>query len=53
MKYRDLVKRLRDMGCEEITGGKSSHRKWHNPATGSVAVLRELEISREDFGPIK
>jgi len=70
MKYRDLAKRLRDLGCEELAGGKGSHRKWHNPTNGKVtvapdwgskdlapgtvrAVIRELGILRDDFGPIK
>jgi len=70
MKYRDLAKRLRDLGCKELARGKGSHRKWHNPSTDKVtvvpdwggndlapgtvrAVIRELGISRDDFGPIK
>jgi len=31
---------LRQLGCEEIprrSGG--SHRKWHNPATGSIVSI--------------
>jgi predicted RNA binding protein YcfA (HicA-like mRNA interferase family) len=70
MKYREVAKRLHELGCVEISGGKGSHRKWHNPANGMVttvpdwgakdlapgtvrAVIRELDISREDFGRIK
>lgn len=70
MRYRDLVKRLRELGCEEIRSGKGSHRTWHNPTTGMVttipdwghkdlalgtvrAIIRELGISRRDFGSIK
>jgi mRNA interferase HicA len=70
MRYRDLAKRLRELGCQEIIGGRGSHRKWHNPANnkatvipdwggkdlapGTVrAVIRELDIPREDFGSIK
>ncbi len=70
MRYRDLAKRLRQLGCEELVGGKGSHRKWYNSTTGMVvvipdwgskdlalgtvrAVVRELGVSREDFGPIK
>ncbi len=39
MKYRDLAKRLRELGCQELVGGKGSHRKWHNPATNLIAVV--------------
>ena len=70
MKYRDLAQRLRELGCEELIGGKGSHRKWRNPANGTVAVIpdwgskdlapgtvraviRELGIPREEFGPIR
>lgn len=70
MRYRDLTKRLRELGCQEIIGGRGSHRKWHNPANNKVtvipdwgskdlapgtvrAVIRELDILREDFGSIK
>ena len=70
MKYRDVAKRRRELGCDELVGGKGSHRKWHNPANGKVAVIpdwgpkdlapgtvraaiRELGVSREDFGPVK
>ncbi|MBI4772275.1 MAG: type II toxin-antitoxin system HicA family toxin [Chloroflexi bacterium] len=70
MKYRDLARRLRELGCEELAGGRGSHRKWHNPVTDRVtvvpdwgasdlapgtvrAVIRELGITRQEFGPIR
>ena len=70
MRYRDLAKRLRALGCEEIRTGKGSHRVWHNPATEMVAtvlnwghkdlavgtvraIIRQLGISRRDFGSLK
>ena len=70
MRYRDIAKRLRKLGCRKIAGGKGSHRKWHNPSSNKVAVIpdwgskdlapgtvraviRELGISRDEFGPIK
>ena len=40
MTYRDVARKLRRLGCEELprrSGG--SHRKWRNPATGNAAVL--------------
>ncbi len=33
MKYREVAKKLRQLGCIEINvGGKGSHRKWINPS---------------------
>jgi predicted RNA binding protein YcfA (HicA-like mRNA interferase family) len=70
MRYRELAKRLRRLGCREVRKGKGSHRVCHNPETGQLAtvpdwgsrdlapgtvraVIRELRISRTDFGEIK
>ena len=70
MRYRELAKRLRKLGCREIRAGKGSHRIWQNPSTEQVstipdwgskdlapgtvrAVLRELGISRREFGSIQ
>lgn len=70
MRYRDIARRLEELGCEEMRSGKGSHRIWFNPdtqkitaipdwqgkdlASGTVrAIIRELGISREEFGPIK
>ena len=70
MRYHEIAKRLRWLGCRELRGGKGSHRIWHNPATGKVtaipdwgskdlvpgtvrAIIRELGISRAEFGPVK
>jgi predicted RNA binding protein YcfA (HicA-like mRNA interferase family) len=70
MRYREIAKRLRKLGCEELRRGKGSHRVWFNPATGHVAsvpdwgskdlalgtvraIIRELGISRAEFGPIE
>ena len=70
MRYRELTKRLRKMGCAPVRPGKGSHQLWYNPATDSETVipdwgkkdlppgtvrgiLRQLGISRDEFGPIK
>lgn len=39
MRYRDLAKRLHELGCQELVGGKGSHRKWYNPASDKVTVI--------------
>jgi mRNA interferase HicA len=70
MRYREIAKRLRKLGCHEMRASKGSHRIWHNPTTGKVAavpdwgskdlapgtvraIIRELGITRREFGPIK
>lgn len=40
MTYREAVRKLRRLGCEELprrSGG--SHRKWSNPATGQATIV--------------
>lgn len=40
MKYREIARKLRKMGCEEIprkSGG--SHRKWINRAVEQGAII--------------
>ncbi len=39
MRYRDLAKRPRQLGCEELAGGKGANRKWYNPNTRKVVVV--------------
>lgn len=40
MKYREIARRLKTLGCEELARrGKGSHRVWHNPANGRIAPL--------------
>ncbi len=70
MRYKDLAKKLRQLGCQELREGRGSHKVWHNPendrtvaipdwgsrdlAAGTVrAIIRELGISRQQFGPLE
>jgi predicted RNA binding protein YcfA (HicA-like mRNA interferase family) len=40
MKYKEVVKRLKQMGCEEIPRkGGGSHRKWYNPKNKAVVPI--------------
>ncbi|MBN1937020.1 MAG: type II toxin-antitoxin system HicA family toxin [Anaerolineae bacterium] len=39
MRYRELTRRLRDLGCIEGRRGKGSHVFWHNPATGQSTAV--------------
>jgi len=39
MKYGDLAKRLRDLGCEFVRNGAGSHRIWWNPANEQYTTI--------------
>jgi predicted RNA binding protein YcfA (HicA-like mRNA interferase family) len=39
MRYRELAKRLRRLGCEELREGKGSHKVWRNPANGKTTAV--------------
>ncbi|MBW4473354.1 MAG: type II toxin-antitoxin system HicA family toxin [Stenomitos rutilans HA7619-LM2] len=40
MKYRDVTRKLKALGCQELPRrGGGSHRKWFNPETQQVTVL--------------
>jgi predicted RNA binding protein YcfA (HicA-like mRNA interferase family) len=39
MKYRELTKRLRDLGCEFVRNGAGSHCIWRNPANGKYTTI--------------
>ena len=39
MRYRDIAKRLKKLGCRELRQGKGSHRIWINPETGQVTTV--------------
>jgi predicted RNA binding protein YcfA (HicA-like mRNA interferase family) len=52
--YRDVVRKLRSLGCEELprrSGG--SHRKWQNPATGGGSVLPDWGTKDLKLGTIR
>ncbi len=70
MRYRELSKRLKRLGCQIERQGRGSHTVWRNPGTGKRSIianwgrkdippgtvrgiLRQLGLSRADFGPIK
>lgn len=36
--YPDLVRLLREAGCERVPGGKGSHEKWKRP-DGQVFIV--------------
>jgi predicted RNA binding protein YcfA (HicA-like mRNA interferase family) len=50
---RDIAKRLRELGCQEIGGGKGSHRKWHNPANDKVTVVPDWGAKDLALGTVR
>ena len=40
MKYREVAKKLRKLGCYELRRSSgTSHRKWYNPQTNQAASV--------------
>jgi mRNA interferase HicA len=39
VKYRELTKRLRKLGCEFVRNGAGSHRIWRNPANDRYTTI--------------
>ena len=53
MRYRELAKRLRGLGCHELRAGKGSHRIWHNPATNQEASIPDWSNKDLKVGTIR
>jgi predicted RNA binding protein YcfA (HicA-like mRNA interferase family) len=54
MKYREVARKLLQMGCEELprrSGG--SHRKWLNPGTGSATVVPDWGAKDLKLGTVR
>lgn len=52
MRYREVAKKLRSLGClETSTRRKSggSHRKWYNPNKPSIVVVSIPDWSSKDL----
>jgi predicted RNA binding protein YcfA (HicA-like mRNA interferase family) len=39
VKYRELTKRLKKLGCEFVRNGAGSHRIWWNPANNRYTTI--------------
>jgi predicted RNA binding protein YcfA (HicA-like mRNA interferase family) len=39
VKYRELSRRPRALGCEFVQNGADSHRIWWNPTTGRYTTI--------------
>jgi mRNA interferase HicA len=39
LRYREVEKRLKNLGCIELKSKRGSHRKWINPKLGRGAPI--------------
>jgi predicted RNA binding protein YcfA (HicA-like mRNA interferase family) len=40
VRYQEVVKKLKKMGCQEIPRkGSGSHRKWYNPKSNNIVPI--------------
>lgn len=54
MKYRDVVRKLKALNCQELPRrGGGSHRKWHNPATGRATILPDWGAKDLKLGTVR
>jgi predicted RNA binding protein YcfA (HicA-like mRNA interferase family) len=54
MRYRDTARKLRKLGCQELTRhGGGSHRKWHNPATDHIAPVPDWGSKDLKMGTVR
>lgn len=50
MRYREVEKKLRKLGCFEIVRrGGGSHRKWHNPNQKPTVVVAVPDWGSKDL----
>jgi predicted RNA binding protein YcfA (HicA-like mRNA interferase family) len=54
MKYREVSKKLKVLGCEEFSRrGGGSHRVWHNPQNGKIAPLPDWGAKDLKLGTLR
>ncbi|HNR29853.1 MAG TPA: type II toxin-antitoxin system HicA family toxin [Candidatus Hydrogenedentes bacterium] len=54
MTYRELAKRLRELGCVEIERrGSGSHRKWKNPDKDRATVIPDWGAKDLKLGTVR
>jgi len=50
MRYREVTKKLRNLGCIELARkGGGSHRKWYNPNKTPVVVVAVPDWGSRDL----
>jgi len=53
MKYRELTKRLRDLGCEFVRNGAGAHRIWWNPAIERYTTIPDWGSKELKLGTLR
>ncbi|HQE93599.1 MAG TPA: type II toxin-antitoxin system HicA family toxin [Anaerolineae bacterium] len=53
MKYRELAKRLRQLGCEFVRTASGSHRIWWNPANGQYTTIPDWSSKDLKVGTLR
>jgi predicted RNA binding protein YcfA (HicA-like mRNA interferase family) len=53
MRYRELAKRLRGLGCQELRWGKGSHVIWLNPENGKIASVPDWGAKDLAMGTVR
>ena len=54
MKYKEVVKKLKKMGCQEIARkGGGSHRKWYNPQNNTVVPIPDWGNKNLKIGTLR
>ncbi len=54
MKYREVARKLRALGCEELPmRSSSSHRKWINPAIRQGTVIPDWGAKDLKLGTLR
>ncbi len=50
MRYREVEKKLRGLGCQELRRkGGGSHRKWINPEQSPIVVVAAPDWGSKDL----
>ena len=50
MNYREVTKKLRNLGCVELgRKGGGSHRKWYNPTKNPIVIVSVPDWGSKDL----
>jgi len=50
MRYREIEKKLRKLGCiEKVRRGGGSHRKWYNPGKSPITIVSVPDWGTKDL----